>query len=391
MAPHVLMICGAYWPEFSSGGLQSQAAARLLAGRAHFRVLTTSTSAGLAPAELVDFVPVTRVHIDIASRWSRAVAGLKLFAALCRLVPAADVVHLQGFSSKNILASIAARVFHRPTLVHLQTSRHDEPEAIASQGRLAWWSFTTAKRYVSVSPGLQASYLEAGLPPNRIRVVPNGVDTARFIPASPAARRDMRGALGLSPERPMVLFVGVLSEDKQPHVLLDAWYSLQSHPATASTLVFVGATNPSLYELGGRLADRMREDLARRGLADRVVFVEPTHQIERFYQAADVVVMPSLREGWPNVLLEAMSSGVPVVASRLPGSTDVLIEDGVTGRLVAPGDVGGFAAAIAEVLQDPALAARRGADARRGVEARYDMQKIADQWLNAYTELLANA
>ncbi len=385
------MICGAYWPEFSSGGLQSQAAARLLAGRAHFRVLTTSTSPGLAPAELIDLVQVTRVHIDIASRWSRLVAALRLFSALCRLVPAADVVHLQGFSSKNILASIAARLFHRPTLLHLQTSRHDEPLAIANQGRLAWWSFTTANRYLSVSPGLHASYLQAGLPPDRIRVVPNGVDTARFVPASLGARRAMRAVLGLPMDRPMVLFVGVLSEDKQPHVLLDAWHSLQSDAATASTLVFVGATNPSLFELGDRLADRMREDLTRRGRADGVVFVEPTHQIERFYQAADILVMPSLREGWPNVLIEAMSSGLPIVASRLAGSTDVLIEDGVTGRLVVPGDVAGFAAAIAEVLGDPALAAQRGADARRVVEARYDMQKIAEGWLDAYTDLLAKA
>jgi glycosyltransferase involved in cell wall biosynthesis len=90
----------------------------------------------------------------------------------------------------------------------------------------------------------------------------------------------------------------------------------------------------------------------------------------------------------PVVVLEAMACGLPVVASRLQGSTDTVITDGVHGRLVEPGDVAGFAGAIGELLRDRPLAERVGAAARRTVEARYRIDQVAEQWLAAYDELL---
>jgi glycosyltransferase involved in cell wall biosynthesis len=87
--------------------------------------------------------------------------------------------------------------------------------------------------------------------------------------------------------------------------------------------------------------------------------------------------------------MEAMSCGLPCVASRLPGATDTLIQDGVSGRLVPPGDVGAFAAAIAAMLNDPARAAAMGAAARQVVLDRFASHKIAERWLKNYEAVLA--
>jgi glycosyltransferase involved in cell wall biosynthesis len=118
-----------------------------------------------------------------------------------------------------------------------------------------------------------------------------------------------------------------------------------------------------------------------------VFFVESSHAIEKYYRAVDVFVLPSIREGLPIALLEAMSSALPCVAARLPGSTDVLIDDRLNGLLVMPDDLDGFAKAIESLVRDRAMAARLGAAARAKVVDRYSIQGTAAAWLTAYKEV----
>lgn len=386
--PRALIVTGAYAPEFSAGGLQAQAVARALGDRAIVSILTTATDPALKTGDTVEGVAVSRVVVNLTNRWSQARASLRLLLELLRLLPRVDLVHIQGFSTKNILITAMAKLFARPVVVHLQTAKHDEPAAVKAHGRLAWWAFKSANLYLSVSPGLTRPCLDAGLAAERFREVPNGVDASRFSAASHDERRALRTRLNLPAERPLILFVGVISPDKQPHVLLEAWLRTQQDPALASTLVFVGATDPTLFELGSRLIDRLRATVAASGYADRVVFVPPTNQIQDYFRAADVYAMPSLREGMPIALLEAMACGLPAVASRLPGSTDTMIEPGVNGLLVPPGDVAAFAAGLARLLSQPAEAAAMGVKARRTVEDRYTIERVAEQWMAAYNEVL---
>ena len=246
--------------------------------------------------------------------------------------------------------------------------------------------------YLSVSPGLSDAYLSAGLPSSKLRQVPNGVDLTRFSPASASKRVEIRRKLGLPIDQPIVLFVGILSRDKQPQVLFEAWASLQREAGSRpSTLLFVGPTSPRQFEADADLAAEIQEAARRVDLGDRVRFIPPTDQVQDYFQAADVYVLPSAREGLPIALLEAMATGLPSIASRLPGSTDVMVDDGVNGRLVAPGDVPAFASALKALLDDPGRASRLGAAARRTVEQRYGMNRVADDWLSAYHHVLGTA
>jgi glycosyltransferase involved in cell wall biosynthesis len=115
------------------------------------------------------------------------------------------------------------------------------------------------------------------------------------------------------------------------------------------------------------------------------------HEVDRYFRLSDLFVLPSRREGLPVALMEAMACGLPVVASRLAGSTDTLIDDRVSGRLVPVGDVDGFAAAMAELIQDPARAAAIGAAARQVILNRFASPAIADRWLRAYDAVLGRA
>jgi glycosyltransferase involved in cell wall biosynthesis len=326
------------------------------------------------------------VYVNLHSRLSRIRSAILMGLELLRLLPSVDLVHVQGYSSKNILITALSRLLRRPLVLHLQTAQHDEPAAVRAAGALAWWAFNGARLYLSVSDGLTHAFAAAGLSTDRVRQAPNGVDITRFAPADDAARAETRRALGL-PDRPVVLFVGVVTPDKQPHVLFDAFARVQADAALPATLVIVGATNEQLFELGDRLADRIRVDAERTGLSDRVIFVAPTSRIEDYFRAATIFVLPSIREGMPIALLEGMSSGLPCIASLLPGATDVLIEDGRNGRLIDPGNIEGFAGAIRALLADPTAAKRLGDAARHLVEANYTMAQVADRWMTAYREV----
>jgi glycosyltransferase involved in cell wall biosynthesis len=117
--------------------------------------------------------------------------------------------------------------------------------------------------------------------------------------------------------------------------------------------------------------------------------IERSDAIEEVYRAADVLLLPSTREGLPNVVLEAMASGLACVVSRLPGVTEPLIADGESGLLIEPDDPAGFAGALTALLADAALRARLGARARRVIETDYSLEKIAGEYVALYRELLA--
>ena len=388
--PSVLMVTGAYYPELSGGGLQAREVVRALRGEASFTVLTTTTNPLLPARSEEEGVAVWRIAVNLRSALSQFTAAVRMAAVFLRLAPRFDVVNLHGFSRKAILLVALSRLLRKRFALTLQTGVHDEPETARVMGRAAYWAYAHADLYLSVSPGLSRAYLGAGLPAARLRQVCNAVDVDRFKPAGADERRALREELGLPLDRALVLFVGYFSRDKRPDLLYDAWSSMDMGAGSRpSAIVFVGATRQTYQEVDAGLAGTIRERAAARGAADRLFFVESTLTLQKYFRAVDLYVLPSIREGLPIALLEAMSSSLPCVATRLPGSTDVLIEHGVNGLMVEPDDTVAFADAIRSLLSDPEMAARLGAAARETVIERYSIQRTAPAWLSAYLELVS--
>ena len=384
--PGVLMVTGAYYPELSGGGLQARAVVRALSADVDFSVLTTSTDPSLQERAAEDGVPIRRVYVDIRRTGSQLTAAIRLALAFLRFSRRVDIVNLHGFSRKAILVVALSRLFGKRFILTLQTGVQDEPAAVRGSGRLAYLAYRSADLYLSVSPGLSRAYLEARLPASRLRQVCNAVDTERFKPATPVERKALRAELALPQELPLVLFVGVFSQDKRPQLLYGACARMATAGVKAA-VVFIGATRPINPDIDAGLADTIRERAAVDGLAPDVFFVESSHAIEKYFRAVDVYALPSIREGLPIALLEAMSSALPCVASRLPGATDVVIEHGINGLLVTVDDLDEFADAIESLLRDREMAARLGAAARRTVVDRYSIDRTAATWLTAYNEV----
>lgn len=226
---------------------------------------------------------------------------------------------------------------------------------------------------VAVSEAAAAYHAGAlGLSTSRFRLVPNGVDVARFADAEPF------GEL-VDPERPALLFVGRLERRKGLEPLVRAFTRLKTDRPELRLLV-VG-DGPERDRCQALLPARLRADVQFLGRVGH-------DDLPRFYASCDLAVAPSLGgESFGIVLLEAMAAGRPLVASDIPGYRTVAT-DGRQGRLVPPGDPVALAAAIGALLDNPALRRAMAEDGRRTV-AGYDWSRVAARVADAYVEASA--
>jgi len=209
----------------------------------------------------------------------------------------------------------------------------------------------------------------------------NGVDAeSRFNPDRFSAkyRDDFRSELDLTDKDLVIGFAGRLVRDKGIEELCEAWKLLRSKFVLAK-LVLLGVEESYDPFIQGAL-DTLRQD-------SRVYFAGHSSSPERWYSIMNVLVLPSHREGFPNVLLEASAMRLPVVATNIPGCIDA-VENGVTGKLIAVRDTGALVEAIASYLADPVLRIQHGRAGRRRVVKTFGQEKIWAEIYEQYAGLL---
>jgi glycosyltransferase involved in cell wall biosynthesis len=233
-----------------------------------------------------------------------------------------------------------------------------------------------ADAVVCVSESVRSQYLaRVGADAGRIRVIHNGIAPARF--RGPFDRAEIRRELGLDEADRVVASLGRLRRQKGHDIALRAFAAVAREDERARLLV-VG-DGPERARL-----ERLR---ARLSLGERAVFTGQRRDVPEILSAADCLVAASRYEGFGLAVAEGMAAGVPVVASRVD-SIPELIEDGVTGLLVPPGDADALARAVARVLGDPELARFLGARARERVSERFTLSRMLRAHEELYDELL---
>jgi glycosyltransferase involved in cell wall biosynthesis len=387
--PRVLMLIGAYFPEVSGGGLQCRTLVRALRDYADFTVLTTTRDARLAGLHTVDGVPVHRIHVDPARPVTKLRAFLAFLTTGRRLLRATDVLHFHGLSEKMLLLVPLARAAGVRVLSKMTSVGLDDPASLRGvRGRLLRRALDAAHLHVALSPAMHERFVATGSDPSRLRFIPNGVDTTRFFPASDEERATARAAHGLPPGGSVVVQVGFWSRDKGPDVLLDAWLRARATLPAPATLLFIGAAGPGHVEVDAALVADARARIRAAGAETAVHLVDHAGDVAGYLRAADVFVLASRREGLPNALLEAMATGLPCIASDLPGVTSWLVRTGETGVLIPVGGVDALETALRALFHDPARARALGAAARRAVVERCGIDTVAAQYLEVYRALL---
>jgi len=309
----------------------------------------------------------------------RSVQALAQQARLARHIARSgiSIVHAYNFYG-NVFAIPPARLV---APVVIASIRDRAPYLTAMQKRVQRYACQFADCVLVNADAVKDWLIGEGYDASNIVVIRNGVDMSRFdgAPAGTA----LRSELGIPAEAPLVTVVSRLTRLKGIENFLEATAALKPRYPDARYLI-VGETAPYDRPYLTELTDLA----ASLGVADRVIFTGLRSDVPAVLGCADVAVMPSLNEALSNVLLESMAAGAPVVATRVGGTPEALI-DGETGLLVPPGDSGAIATAVARLLDDRELATRLGRAARNLISTRFSVEQMVRSTEDLYMELLA--
>lgn len=310
----------------------------------------------------MELVRADDMHASVVPvRGALDVHALARLTAVFRRDPV-DVVHTHGHFAINQVGRVAARLAGARVLSHM----HIENSFRRGAGRRVQIAVDNATArlcfsIVAVSDATNASLVRQGYRQELVVTVHNGVEPVE--PSEPVRLTD----------GPTVVEVARLAGVKGQSLLIDAMAGLEA------SAVLVGQD----IERAGAYESELRAEAERAGVANRIVFAGFRDDVPGVLAGCDVFCLPSLAEGMPLVVLEAMAQAKPVVATAV-GGTPELVVDGETGILVPPGDAGELRQALGRILGDPELAARLGRAGRERVRRSFSAEAMSERILRIY-------
>jgi sugar transferase (PEP-CTERM/EpsH1 system associated) len=352
------------------GGMENGVVNLINATRDHLRhtVVTLSGRGPLSerlPASVAVHCIGKRAGMDLGAvvRLGRLLRGLR-----------PDLVHSRNWGALDTV--VAARLAGVRTLVHGEHGREaKDPQGLdPRRNRLRRLLSPLVSRFVTVSFDLRRWLIATvRIPAHKVVAIHNGVDTSRFYPGDLAEARD---AVGLPIAATVVGTIGRLDPVKDQAGLIAAFSGLTGSGASpVLAIVGEGPSRPAL-----------ESEIKQRGLSERVRLLGERRDIPDLLRAFDVFVLPSRAEGMSNTILEAMATGLPVIATDVGGNPE-LVDPDVTGRLVPSGDPKALEAALSVYVADSYLRRLQGKAGRERVLQHFSLDRMAQAHRGLYTSL----
>lgn len=366
------MIIALFHPSVGGAELQALRLAETLIRTGIDITVLTRHMPGLPAFEMIGAVPVCRGIRTLA--WGK-LFGISYFLSclwwLLRDRNSYDIIHCHILQGLHCLAALVMkRLFKKKVIIKIAMAGGISDFAVLKNmlgGRALLNMLHAADCLVALCEQSRREAAGEGFAAGRVAMIPNGVDTCLFRPAEHAA-----------PDPGRIVFIGALDPRKNVPLLLAA--VKKARDAGLQVSLDIVGEGPERQALAGLASDL--------GIADRVRFLGPSDNVAAHLRQARVFVLPSAYEGLPNVVLEAMACGLPVIATRVGGVPDV-IEHGRSGLLVPAGDADALCDGIREVLTDRKLAHELGRHARAAAEERFCLAAVAGRYRELYERLAA--
>jgi glycosyltransferase involved in cell wall biosynthesis len=370
--PSILMIISQFRPVASGAELQAERLACKLADLGFpMKVLTQRRDPASLPYEVFQGIEIVRSDFPIAYWLNRdAVPTLRY---LIKTAPTYDIMHNHQMFGHAVVSTLVARWLGKKNLIKLACAGTFGDLEVLSRFPYARWGLQVLRQadaIVAISREIEAELLDHGFDPERIHFIPNGVDLEEFQRTRPFPPNPRRRFILLGRRTPQK---GIDTALKALKILADKG--------------FADILELNLY--GWDYSEWDYRQMARDLEVDRYVrFLPFENDVLGVYQDAYALLLPSVGEGLSNVLLEAMAMEMPVIASRVSGTVEV-VDHCQDGLLIPPGSPEALAVAMEAVLTQPELAVEWGRQARLKVQGRYSLDAVAQQYAQLYDFLMS--
>lgn len=399
--PVVWMLINRFYPIIGGAELQAEQLCRQLIQRHDIQptVITRRIDHGMKPAATHAGIAIRRLRPVGIGRARNYLAMIRVFFYLLRHQHEFDLIHAHSVEHITLGALVASKLVGFPVICKVPTAG-DVTRDIVDEDRLplhvrvirrllrvsAWRPvlLRQAGAVIAVSREIEDDLKRHNLG-SLTSTIPNGVDTLRFCPVNEVAKSALRQKLGYPGNKKLVLFSGRLVRRKGVDILLQAWkIVVPSHPDAMLVIVGSGKTQADSVE------QELQQTVKDSRLTDSVRFMGNVTNVPEHLRVADCFILPSRREGLPNSVLEAMATGLPVIATRIGGVTD-LISHEENGLLFDVDDAYGLAALLHSLLENSTYGRKLGEAALQTVREAYSMEAVADQYHELYLKLLKDA
>ena len=373
----ICYLINSYPPRIGGAERLVEELARSLDSMGEKSIIITRRSGGAPIHEINGNRTIIRIPL-FGPRALRAIiyrffSTLLLFAARNRY----DLIHAHSLDSPAVVGAYAAPILKKRFFVTIHNTGKVESLVKRKRGTKRFLRILeTCEKIISINNDITEELLSSGCPEEKIYFLPNGVDTSRFSPAEPAEKERILQRLSIF-DRTVYLFVGNLHSQKGIDVLIEAWRIFQQRVERESTILLIIGDGVMMNEVKMLVKDR--------GLSDSISILGRKNDPSLYYKGADCFVQPSRWEGLSIALLEAMASGLCVIATPVGGTRDIIV-DRENGMLSPVDDPYRLAERLFEAKTNPRLRKKLAINARLTVEKAYSMTKCVQRHLDLYRE-----
>jgi glycosyltransferase involved in cell wall biosynthesis len=359
--------------------------------------VVTGHKVATSPAfERVDDVPVYRVPPAGYPRLGKYLMLFSSFWLLVRMSRDYDVIYVCGFRTLGMAAMKLAILLGKRCVLRAESRGElsggfiwEKPDGRVNAllklvfiGPIALRNLflRRADAFLSIAPVIREEYEACGVPDSKIVDIPNGIDVVRFSPVPAEAKAALRQKLGL-PQGRLFAYTGKLNRGKGLEFLVRVWKDwAPRHPDCKLLLIGSGAMQFLSCE------KELREFVEQNRMQSGVIFAGSVGNVQEYLQASDFFVFPSESEALPLALLEALATGLPALASDIPGCRAVMTA-GREGRLAPPNDEVAWVAGLDTLVGNPALASGWAKAGRETVESRFSIARVAEAHLALFNRI----
>ena len=371
----ILAITHGYYPRIGGAERVVTAVSECLAGRGYDVTVLTRRLPGTLAVEIRRGVTIHRLPAPAP----KALGALSFVASAVYLAKKLqpEIIHAHELISPSFAAVLAKPLVRCPVVATVHRSGEIGEINRLRRNAFGRWRLKLYRRrldaFITLSQAIDSELASEGIPDRQRIMLPNGIDTSHFIPASIIQKADLRSNLGLPVDAVIAIYTGRLAPEKRLLHLVKLWPEVvRRHPKALLLIVGSGSEDQALRENAGK----------------NILMVGSQPDVAPYLQSADLFVLPSIAEGISLALLEAGGCALPAVACAIGGNTEIIAHE-QTGLLAPASDLTQFKEAVISLLDKPEERIRLGACARRRIEQHYSFDQMITRLIEIYTSLLA--